>query len=190
MLFTQQFAIPESGSLRVGTIGGSPYADTPEGEMQVGYMTPPRKGLVRVTTLAGEEEITNCIFDVSGYNDNPINGAKAPGRVIVELPCSVVVSGPPDTIVLVEAWECDAFPDRGAALSLVSPIADPGAPIPLWASSFDLSEPGIATFRNTAGAIVGVVTGSVVNFSVPSGASTVSLASTTANTSLVFRQQG
>lgn len=193
-LYTQQFVIPDNGLLRIGTIGGSafskvgPGGDVKEGqEWQLGHMVPLRQGVLRIEGIEDDSQIHECSATILGYNNKPISNVKVPGRVIVELPCSVSVTGPAGLSVLVEAWELYAFPDRGACQSVIGEV---GIDVPIWASSFDLATPGVATFRNSAGAIVGVVTGTVVNFSIPSNAATVDVAGGLANNVIVFRQQG
>ena len=192
MLYTQQFTMPVSGHLRIGTIGGEPY-EYPTNErgvshqMQVGYMLPPRMGLLRVLPAGNGPEIFACTASVSGYSNRPISDVKVPADVYVELPASVVVKGPPGTEIIVEAWvlEC-AGPSRGCSRSGLVGL---GIPVPNWAASVDIALSGVATFRNVAAAIVGVVTGTVVGFSIPDRAISVDLAGP-ANTSIIFRQQG
>lgn len=189
MLYSVLTTIPETGVSRLGTVGGSPFGEIDGNELQLGHILPPRKGLIRIDSRGNSEDIFNCSAIIEGYYDKEIANVKVPGRIIVELPCSVTITGPEGLEVLVEAWDLEAFPDRGACSSIMGPTEDP-VPIPTWASSFDLSQPGTATFTDTTGAIVGVVIGGVVNFSIPARAANVAIASETANISLVFRQQG
>lgn len=189
MLFTRQFAIGENGETRLGTIGGSPFVQDSDGKdtnKQVGFTTKCRYGIIRVdSAFPNQPAIFDCRIEVQGYYNKIISNAKAPGRIIVELPASVTVFGPPGTTILVEAWEFLATADRGACQSVLSAS---GISVPDWASSFDLSAPSVATFRDNANNIVGIVTGTVVNFSIPSLAATVDV--TGDNTCIVFRQQG
>lgn len=184
MLYTQQFTIPVSGELRIGTIGGQPYEKDSDGrEMQIGYMKPVRHGILQVASLAGDIRIFEAVANVSGYNGREINGSKCPCRVIVELPASITIIGEAGLVILVEAWILDSYQDRGASQSFL-PAA--GIQIPPWAGSFDLAGPGVATFRDATGVSVGVITGNVSNFSIPSRAVTVDLAG--ASTPIIFRQ--
>lgn len=192
-LFTQQFLIPDNGILRLGTIGGSAFTSrSPQGtitdglEFQLGHMVPARQGILRIDSLISDDpRIFDCSLEIEGYYNKPITSCKIPGRVIIELPCSAIVRGPAGVNIIAQAWELDSFPDRGACQSALS---GNGINVPLWASSFDLSSGATATFRNPAGAIVGVVAGGIVNFSLPTGAATVDVIGE--NLLIVFRQQG
>ena len=197
MLYTQQFLIPESGTHRIGTIGGEPYEWLEEKngdgspipglqQKQVGYMIPPKVGLLKVLSVANTNDIKLCTVEVSGYSGRPIPTSSCPADIYVEFPCSVVVKGPPGTDIIVEAWHVDSVGNTRGAMH--SELAAVGIAVPLWAKSFDLSTPGVATFKDATAAIVGVITGTVTNFSLPSNAVTVDVVG--ANVPIIFRQQG
>lgn len=187
--------MPENGTHRLGTIGGSPDGlfKLPEVEalqrMQIGYQVKPRLGLIKILGLSPDDvRIFECEVDVGGYNSRTINSCKAPGSIFVELPCSVVVRGPVGVTVMVEAWEVDAVgTERGAVQTILAEST--ATQVPIWAGSFDLGSSGIATFRDASSAVVGVVSGPLVGFTVPSRAASVDVAGDD-NTPLIFRQQG
>lgn len=187
MLYTQKLTI-KNGRTSSGMFGGSPQ-DEDNPLFQVGFQRRPRTGVVRVDSTTDDQRIFDVTFNVLGYQNKPVSTCRAPGRAIIELPCTVEIFGPDEVEVLIEAWELIAFPDRGAARSFLSPVEE-STPVPTWASSVDIAEPAIVTFRNNAAVIVGEVAGPVVNFSLPSGAATFTVASSTANRLIVFRQQG
>lgn len=155
---------------------------------QVGFATPPRIGCIKVTPISDTQpEIFDCVCDVAGYYNRPINGVRVPATINVELPCSVVVRGPAGTEILVEAWILDSFNSRGACASFVGAQSD--IPVPVWASAFDLSGVnGVVTFKNNSGVVVGEALAPVINFSIPSGSATAQLVGT-GNITLVFRQE-
>lgn len=188
MLFSQQFQLPDSGSHRIGTIGGEPYIELKGKQYQVGYMTPPRIGLMQIAPVAkNDPRIFDCKAEISGYGDRSLLDLDVPASVYVELPCSVVVTGPPGVSIILIAWEIhNVGADRGAAHSV---LAGAGQAVPTWAKSVDIAAPGVATFKNTAGTIVGVVSGNVTNHSLPTGAAVVDFAGP-GNAYLSFRQQG
>lgn len=192
MLFTQQIRIPDAGTVRIGTIGGEPQVERDGRTYQVGYMLPPRLGLLHVEPVGDSELVLDVRATVEAYSNRPITDVRVPGRIAVELPCSVILTGPAGVELIVEAWEVYGFSDRGGARSYVRAGADlNGAAVPRWAMSFDFS-PGAAstaTFRDRSGAVVGVLSSPVSNFSVPDGAATVDLAGAD-GTFIVFRQQG
>ena len=189
MLFTQQFQIPENGRYRIGTIGGEPYETDRDGKQyQIGYMVPPRLGVVRVDGVErNDPNVLACRVSVEGYAGRPIDNARAPARVVVEMPCSVSIVGPPGTSIIVEAWQVLAVRERGAARSYFAegaPLA--GSEVPPWAQAFDFSgEGGTATFRDPGGAVVGVVSAPLVGFTVPDGAASVDI---TTGETISFRQ--
>ncbi len=204
MLYTQALKIPDSGTIRIGEIGGEPYEKVmvptqPDGKpalmnMQVGYMLCPRVGFVKIDTVDDDDNnIFLCRASVRAYDNRPIDNFKVPGQVYTELPCSVVITGPPGTRLIVEAWHVISVGnERGAARSHVGDNA--GIPVPTWARTVDFSgsdSTGSATFRNAAAVIVGVITGQhIVNFTIPDGAVTVDISSTSSLATIVFRQQG
>jgi hypothetical protein len=197
MLYTQQFLIPASGTHRIGTIGGEPYEWLEEKnrdgsiipglqQKQVGYMIPPKVGLLKVLSVEDNSNIKLCKVSVTGYSGRPIPSSACPADIYVEFPCSVIVTGPPKTAIIIEAWHIDSVGNsRGASLSALAGLA---IPVPLWAKSFDLSTPGVATFKDATATIVGVVTGTVTNFSLPTNAVSVDIVG--ANVPIIFRQQG
>lgn len=186
MRYCESYPIPQNGILELKSIGGSPHVSGTN--QQIGINNPPRAGIISITSQQDDENIHNCEVVINAYFGKPISRSRCPARVVTELPCNVSVSGPVGTQVIVEAWELFAFADKGASLSFLTPEA--GIRIPQWATSFDLATPGIATFRDSSGAVVGVVTGSVVGFSIPTRAFTVDVASALANNPIVFRQLG
>lgn len=193
MLYTQQLKIPESGTIRIGTLGGEPYAlvpDQPGGELkqkQIGYMLKPRVGLLKIDPVDANDDIFLCTASIGGYSNRPINDIKVPGQAFVEFPCSIIINGPAGTNIIVEAWAVDSVgSDRGASKSY---LLGAGHRVPTWARSFDLPSSGVATFNNNIPAVVGVINGPVVNFSIPNQAVTVDVAGDP-NTPIIFRQQG
>ena len=194
MLYTQQFIIPENGILRIGTIGGEPYVVKDGNQYQVGYMVPPHLGLLHVEAVnVADERVLDCRVTVEGYSNRQIRNARVPGRVVVELPCSVTVTGPAGVDIIIEAWQVYGFSDRGAADSLVRDGADiTGSPVPRWAQSFDFSPaagPSTLSFRDRLGGLLGTLASPISNFSVPDGAATVDLSGADGSF-IVFRQQG
>lgn len=188
MLFTQQFQLPDNGRIRVGTIGGEPYLDRDGHQYQIGYMVPPRLGIVHIDAVERDDpRALQCVASVEGYASRPIDDCRVPGRIVVELPCSVSVVGPPGTSLIVIAWEVTGFSERGGGRSSYAANPILGAPVPLWAHSFDYSgEGGLLTFRDPFGSVVGAFSAPLVAFSVPDRAATFDL---TAGETLVFRQQ-
>lgn len=191
MIYSQSFPLPASGSHRVGTIGGSALVKTDAGEMQLGYMQPCRYGLIRIRPIGDSVDIFDCVANIFGYYDNSIKVIRVPGDIIVELPCSVEVVGPPGTNLLIEAWVSEAIVNRGACSSFIS--NQNGIIIPHWATSIDFTG-NLCIFRDNSGAIVGaidyVINTSVVGFSIPKGAATVDISGiNAARTTLIFRQQ-
>ena len=187
MLYTQQLTIPDSGVIRIGTIGGSPDIVEPNGNRsQIGYQVKPRIGIVRWDSVSGKDpRLLDIVATIEGYAGRLIGGCSSPGQVYVEFPCSIKLTGTPGTPVIVEAWAIDSAWTRGARRSYY------GAGVynvPQWASSFDLSDGATATFRDNASNIVGVVAGPVTSFSTPDKTETVNLVGATAT--LVLRQEG
>lgn len=186
--YSQKDVIPESGILPLGSIGGDAYVATD----MLGYHIPPRVGLLWVYQLSPETPQA-LELELSGYDNRPIV-ARAPGRVLCELPCDVIVRGAPGTAVQIMTWELEASgADRGAAQSLRRAGADTSATVPLWASSYDFegeTDAAVATFRDAAGAVVGIASGRFLhtNFSLPDGAASVTLS--VADSLIVFRQNG
>lgn len=191
MLYTQEVTIGDSGILRIGTIGGSPDMATPKGNRaQVGYQIPPRVGLVRWDEIDDEDAVAvlEVIADVTGYGGRPITGMRGPGKCFVELPCSITLKGNPGTRLIIEAWEIEGINgERGGSQSFYAPQT---ITVPLWATSFDLAG-GVATFRDAASAVVGIVdstTTTTTGFSVPDRTRTVEL--TGDDVTFVLRQEG
>ena len=192
MLFTQSFELPSSGKLRVGTIGGQPFEDREGQQMQVGYILPPRLGLVHIDVEGTDERIYRATAEIQGYGGHLISDVKCPARVAVELPCSVKLDGPPGLNVIVMAWEVYGFSDRGASKSFTKIGAPLAGNIPTWASCFDFSGVGATAqveFQTNVGLTVGFVTSTQTNFSIPNQAAKF-LLSGDDGSFLVFRQQG
>lgn len=194
MLYSQAFAIPSSGIQRIGTIGGSAVTKHPTKnlEFQVGYEIAPRLGILNIVGTSDDDpNIRNCIANVSGYYNNAITGCAVPSRIRVELPCSVDIVGPAGTGILVEAWEVFAQPTRGGRSSRVVSGGVPliGA-VPSWADSFDaaIGVAGTLSFLDSSAVLLGIVTGNVAGFSIPSATQTFNL--TAPNGSFIVFRQG
>lgn len=192
MLYSQAFIMPNNGTFRVGTIGGDVYTDDPEkGRQVLGYNAAPRYGLILVKSIDNNTNIYDCRVQINGYSDNLISNIKCPCNTLIELPCSVVVTGPAGASLLIEAWPLVGMGTRGANQSFSGVQA--GIPIPIWADTVDFTGT-TAIFRNNLGAIVGSIdlganNNSMTGFSIPTGAATVDIAgSTAANTTIIFRQ--
>jgi len=161
--------------------------EAPIKQWQVGYQRKPRLGQIVVSGIGEDPRILDCEVSVTGYAGRPISGGKVPGTVTVELPASITVTGPEGVEVIVEAWEVRSIGnDRGMSKSYI-PAND--IPVPLWAKSFDIGTNATAEFHNAAGAVVGFVTGPVVNFSIPNESSFVVTNGPNLDV-IVFRQQG
>lgn len=186
----------QNGTIRIATVGGSPdqlVGDPAEGyREQLGLNLPPRYGLVQIRPINDSTDILSCVATLHGYNNRPVENVRVPGHVQMELPCSVTITGPVGTVLIVEAWPAySGGNERGAAKSFLQPQAL--TPVPIWATTFDFSGimgTGVIEFFNSLGASVGIVTAQIIsNFSVPDGAATFTL-TTGVGGFVVFRQQG
>ncbi len=161
----------------------------------LGYLQPPRDGVLWIDTIDDDPAIAECVANVSGYDTRPIDGIRVPTRVVIELPCSIALEGPPGTNLIVIAWEVKSTgSERGAGRTYRREGADAtGLTVPLWARSYDWipEDPAaVGTFRDGAGTAVGVLPGAhaLQGYSIPDRAVSIDL--TAGNQFIVFRQQG
>ncbi len=179
------------GSIRIGTIGGSPDVEVQGLKQVVGLNIPPRYGMLQIRPVDNNTDILACTATVYGYNSRPIIDFRLPGSVQVELPVAVTITGPVGTAFIVEAWPTYAGGnERGAAKSFSE--GGGNTPVPIWATTFDFSSitpVGEIEFFDASAASIGIVVGNVSNFSVPDGAATFTL-TTNDGGFVVFRQQG
>lgn len=189
MIYSQVVYL-ENGVASVN-IGGAAYRPE-DPQSQLGYQVPPRNGVIWLAEAG--ESIAEVRASVSGYSPHEINDFSAPGHVIVELPAKLILRGPVDLPVYVQAWEIFATgADRGAKRTIQRSGENVTAGVPAWATTFDfspLSDAALATFRDAAAAVTGIAYGRFAyhSFSVPARSVTVELSG--ADSHLTFRQQG
>ena len=188
MLYTQELIIPANGTIRIGTIGGSPDTPNEQGvRMQVGYQTPVRYGSLRwFGANASDARLLDVVGQVEGYGGHLITGIGYPGSVITELPCSLSLVGAPGLSLIVEAWTMLATTTRGARFQVFG-LAN--TPLPSWVGNVDISGGITADFFDAGAVMIASVTGPVTNFSTPSRAASVTLTGS-ANATAIFRQEG
>ena len=190
--YTKVTVIPETGKARFGIVGGSGIIEHEGLAAQVGFEQPVRKGVLWVNSLEEKTAlIRQCRVKLFGYNNRPIEESACPTRIIVELPVSVEIEGPPGLQVVLGAWTVETVGnERGAHRSHWGQGTQP---IPNWGRVVDWNPSTGATlvFRDHTNATVGQLSstaGAVVSFTIPEGA--VSAEQTGSDSLLVFRQQG
>lgn len=195
MLYSTSVVIPSNGTLKVAMFGGE-TEDKHNSRKAVGYDAPHVFGVVSFKASVPENMLL-CRAEVRGYGDTLVDDVALPNNVFTEFPCTIVITGPPGTQIMLEAWHTlSTGADRGAKRSQFKLAASPNAiyPVPIWAQSFDLTcGAGLANIEFATDIafanIVGEANGAqFVGYSIPDSAQFARV--TCADTStLVFRQR-
>lgn len=192
-VYTQKATVPpaSTGNRSTKVWVGGPDKEQETGQ-DYGYDARSRFGVIKVLPYspAEHERASQCEVQVIGYQSRTVSNAKVPGSVIIDLPASVIISGPEGVNLLVESWEFLGVSDRGAADSYVVADTAVTSEIPEWAGSFDCSligDTASLSFFDALGNTVGALGVSISNFSVPKGAFTFTI-NGDAGSFVVFRQ--
>lgn len=138
---------------------------------QRGYDVPPRPGFLCFSSVSNDPRITTCRVDVYGISLNPVEGVDLPGKVVIELPATVVIFGPPGLEILISAWKVGPAGERGAARTFtgVGPH-----PVPQWARTIDITSS--VTFLDILGATIATLGQPGVGYTIPGRAVTMTMA--------------